>query len=127
MSGFLSIFFGRPREIHLLDGALRRAGLHPRLVADAVKIAAVKLVKEAAGPHPDEAALAAAADMLAYCILGPEDFAAANGADPTEAVEARVDRAVQAGDDLDARLILLTMGAGAIAASTREKHGLRAD
>lgn len=127
MSGFMSIFFGRAREIHMLDAGLRNAGLHPRLVADAVKIAAVRLVKDQWGPQPDEAVLADAADLLAYCILGPEVFADSNGPEPTEAVEARVRRAVQSGDDLDARLILLTMSAGVLAPEARDKHGLHAD
>ena len=38
--------FGRPHEIRILDDALRTAGLHPRLVPDAVKIATVKILKE---------------------------------------------------------------------------------
>ena len=46
--------FGRSQELRDFDKALRAADLHPNLVPDAVKLTAVKLLKEQAqGREPD--------------------------------------------------------------------------
>lgn len=108
MLGVFGIF-GRSQEIQRLDRALRAAGLHPRAVADAVKIATVKQLKEenggAAGREAD------AAELIAYCALGANAFALNNGVTRTEAAEARIERAIEEGRGLDARLVLLTLHA----------------
>ncbi len=110
MLGFMGIF-GRSRELERLDQAVRAVGLHPRLVPDAVQITTVKLLAEA---KAEPRAYDAAAEMLAYCMLGPDIFTGDNGADLTEAVEARLGAALEAGDSLDARLVLLTLHAGVV-------------
>jgi hypothetical protein len=117
--------FGRAPELERLDLALRAVGLHPRAVSDAVKLTTVKLLKEfRGGSAPDELSCAAAAELLGYCILGPEAFRRADGAAQTEAVEARLVAAFETHDRVDARLVLLTMHAGLIHPTVVERYQL---
>ena len=122
MLGCLGIF-GRSREVERLDRAVRAVGLHPRLVPDAVKLTTIKLLAEA---KSDPRAYDAAAEMLAYCMLGPDIFTGDNGADLTEAVETRLEAALEAGDSLDARLVLLALHAGVIQTQVIEHYQLEA-
>jgi hypothetical protein len=123
MIGFFGIF-GRSSELRRLDQALREVDLHPRSVPEAVKVTALKLLKEAHGEKPEPPAFAAAAELLGYCMLGPQGFAGANGADLTAAVEGRLEAALAAGDSLDARLVLLALYAGVIQPAVVERYGL---
>ena len=125
MLGLFGIF-GRSTELRRLDEALRGAGLHPRRVPEAVKLTTLKLLKEARGEDPDPRAVAAAAELLGYCMLGPRGFAEANGPGPTAAAEARLEAALAAGDSLDARLILLALYAGVIHPAVVERYDLEA-
>jgi hypothetical protein len=105
--------FGPSREMQNLNDALRSAGVHPRTISDAVKITTLKQLKEAnGGTPPDSRAIAGAADLLAYCVLGPQAYAAKNNPKCVEAVQQRLNAAVENGYGLDARLILLTLHAG---------------
>ena len=122
MFGFLGIF-GRSRELRQLDQAVRAVGLHPRLVPDAVQLTTVKLLAESG---TGQRAYDAAAEMLAYCMLGPHVFTGDNGADLTDAVEARLEAALEAGDSLDARLVLLALHAGIIQPQVVERYELEA-
>ena len=99
MLGFLGIF-GRSREVQRLDQAVRAVGLHPRLVPDAVKLTTLNLLKEEAGSgaSPSPRAYDAAAEMLGFCMLGPQGFTEANGLRLTEAAEGRLEAALEAGD-----------------------------
>ncbi|MSP95096.1 MAG: hypothetical protein EXR00_07460 [Alphaproteobacteria bacterium] len=124
MLGLFGIF-GRSQEIQRLDRAFRAAGLHPRIVADAVKIATAKQLKQARSGASDE--VAEAAELIAYCALGPQEFALNNGAERTEAVEQRMERAIEAGQGLDARLILLTLHAKLTHPSVIDRYDLAAD
>jgi hypothetical protein len=118
--------FGRGAELERLDLALRAAGLHPRAVPDAVKLTTVKLLKEAGGGSaPDQRSCGAAAVLLAYCILGPQAFTAANGEAQTEAIEIRLSAACETGHGVDASLVLLTMHAGLIHPNVVERNQLR--
>ena len=120
--------FGRSQEMQRLDDAFRAAGLQPRAVPDSVKLTTMKQLKEASGsPSPDIRACASAAALLSYCLLGPEVFAAKNGASILESVEARLALAIAAGHGLDARLVLLTMHAGLTHPSVVERYGLTAE
>ena len=125
MLGFLGIF-GRSQELRRLDQALRAVDLHHRLVPEAVKLTTLKLLKEAHGGSPDPRAFAAAAELLGYCMLGPQSFADSNGAGVTAAVEARLEAALATGDSLDARLVLLALYAGVIQPIVVERYGLEA-
>lgn len=114
MFGFLGRF-GRSRELVRFDEALRAVDLHPALVGDAVKLAAVRFLKEeAGGAAPGPRDYAAAAELIAYCVIGAEALAGANDEALVDAVETRIDRALEAGDSLDARLVLLALHAGAV-------------
>lgn len=117
--------FGRSRKLQDFDKSLRAAGVHPRTVPEAVKLTALKLLKEAGGASdaPDNAA---AAELLAYCLLGSRAFAEANGQRLKQAVEARLEAALEAGDSLDARLVLLTLHAGVIEREVVARYGLKA-
>ena len=124
---FFSALFGRSREVRRLDDALRAAGLHPALVPDAVKIATLKLLTEAGhGGSPDLAACTLAAELLAYCALGDHDFAEERGRIAARAAEVRLEAALEAGDSLDARLVLLTLHAGIVRNSLIDRYDLRA-
>ncbi len=126
MLGFLGMF-GRSRELQRLDQAVRAVGLHPRLVPEAVKLTILRLLKEAdSGASPAPRAYDAAAEMLGYCMLGPQGFTEANDLRLTETTEARVEAALEAGDSLDARLVLLTLHAGVIQAHVVERYQLEA-
>lgn len=124
MVGIFSLF-GRSKEIQRLDRAVREAGLHPALMPDAVKITTVKLVKETG--DTSDAAVVRAAEMLAYCLLGPNGYAEANGPEAEAAAEARLSAAVEAGGGLDAQLVLLTLQANLAHPALVERHGLRAE
>lgn len=126
MLGLFGIF-GRSREVQRLDDAVRDVGLHPRLMPDAVKLTTLKLLKEAhRDARPDQQAYDAAAEMLVYCILGPQGFTEANRLRLTEATEARLEAALETGDSLDARLVLLTLHAGVIHSQVVARYRLEA-
>jgi hypothetical protein len=125
MLGFLRMF-GRSDEIQRLDHAFAAAGLPRAAVPDSVKLTLVRLLREAHGRKPDDAAAAEAVELAAYCMLGRDGFLDANGPARTEAAEARVRAAAEAGDSLDARVVLLTLHAGVIQPAVVERHGLSA-
>ena len=126
MLGFLGLF-GPSREVQRLDQAVRAVGLHPRLVPGAVKLTILKLLKEAdRGASSAPRAYYAAAEMLGFCMLGPQGFTEANDLPLTEATEARLEAALKAGDSLDARLVLLALHSGVIQAQVVEHYQLEA-
>jgi hypothetical protein len=107
--------FGRSADLRAFDQALRSVDLHPRLVPEAVKLTAVALLKDQAdGNEPKPQAYRAAAEIIGYCMIGPEGFAGANDAALAEKVEHRIEWALETGDNLDAKLVLLTLHAKVI-------------
>ena len=114
MIRFFDMFLGRSTAMRALDDALRAAGLHPLLVPEPVKLTVIQLTKKHAAAQAQEAAFADAAQLLAYCLLGHEQFTDSNGADAAEVADQRVEAAFEDGDTLDAKLILLTHHAGLI-------------
>ena len=122
MLGLFGIF-GRTQELRRLDHALRGVGLHPRLVPEAVKLTTLKLLGEA-GVRSDPASSVDAAELLGYCMLGAQGFTQHNDLRHTEAVENRLIAAVEAGDNLDARIVLLALHAGVIQPSVVERYNL---
>lgn len=116
----------------MLDEACRSAGLPPARLTGAMKITTVRLLKEAAGSRTppesqvSEAQARAAALLLGYCMLGRTHFAEANGVAAVEAVEARMEAAMEAGDSLDACLVLLTIHARQIQPGIVERYELEA-
>jgi hypothetical protein len=108
-----------------LDGELRAAGVHPRTISEAVKITTLKQLKdENGGAKPESGAIARAADLLAYCVLGTQAYDAKNGPERTQAVEARLNAAIGNGCGLDARLVLLTLHAGLTHRELIARHDL---
>jgi hypothetical protein len=113
--------FGRSQELRDFDKALRAVDLHPNLVPDAVKLTAVKLIKEqAAGREPGAQSYRAAAEILAYCMIGAEGFAGANAPELTAEVEQRMETALGSGTGFDAQLVLLALHAKVIQPSVVE-------
>lgn len=107
--------FGRSAELREFDRALRSVDLHPNLVPEAVKLTAVKLLKEqATGFDPAPQSYRAAAEIIGYCMIGANAFAAANEPALAAEVERRIDAALKSGTSLDAKLVLLTLHARVI-------------
>ncbi|MCC5988219.1 MAG: hypothetical protein JJT95_11100 [Pararhodobacter sp.] len=107
--------FGQSAALNALDGALRAAGVHPLLVPDGVKLTLVRLHKQAAAEKGRDAAYGEAAQLFCYCMLGHEQFGTSNGADAAERAAQRLEGAINEGDSLDARIVLLALHAGLIA------------
>ena len=118
-------YFGRSSELREFDTALRSVDLHPRLVPEAVKLAAVKLLQERAKDGaPEPRAYREAAEIIAYCMTGGDAFAAANDARLAANVEQRIEAALDSGTNLDAKLVLLTLHAKVIQPSVVNDFGL---
>jgi hypothetical protein len=117
--------FGRSADLQQLDQALRSVDLHPRLVPEAVKLAAVNLLKDhAPGLEPAPQSYRAAAEIVAYCMIGADSFTAANDEVLAGRVERRIEAALAAGTSLDAQLVLLTLHAKVIQPSVVATFGL---
>jgi hypothetical protein len=107
--------FGRSHELREFDKALRSVDLHPNLVPEAVKLTAVKLLKEQArGRELEPQIYRSAAEILGYCMVGAEAFAGANAPELAVQVEKRIERALESGTDIDAKLVLLALHAKVI-------------
>jgi hypothetical protein len=122
--GFFGLF-GRSSELREFDAALRSVDLHPRLVPEAVKLAAVKLLQERAKDRaPEPRSYRKAAEIIAYCMTGGKAFAAANDARLASGVERRLEAALDSGINLDAKLVLLALHAKVIQPSVIDDFGL---
>jgi hypothetical protein len=115
---------GPSAAIRALDDALRASGVHPLLVPQSVKLTVIKLNKKHAGARNQDVALAEASQLLAYCMLGHEQFTASNSVEDAERIDARVETALDDGDTLDAKLILLSLHAGRIAEDVADRIDL---
>jgi hypothetical protein len=117
--------FGRSAELRELDKALRSVDLHPNVVPEAVKLAAVGLLREhAPDGEPLPPSYRAAAEIVAYCMIGGDAFAHANDETLAAKVERRIEAALEPGTSLDAKLVFLTLHARVIQASVVEDFGL---
>ena len=117
--------FGRSPELREFDTALRSVDLHPNLVPEAVKLAAVKLLQERAKDRaPEPRSHREAAEIIAYCMTGGEAFAAANDERLAAEVEQRIEAALDPGTNLDAKLVLLAVHAKVIQPSVVNDFGL---
>ncbi len=120
--------FGRSADLRQLDEALRSVDVHPRLGPEAVKLTAVALLKDhAIGPEPAPQAYHAAAEVLGYCMVGADAFAGANDMGLLEAVERRIEAALEKPESLDAQLVLLTLHAKVIQPSVVHQFALGSD
>lgn len=117
--------FGRSSDLRQLDAALRAVDVHPRLVPDAVKLTIVSLMKEeAGGREPAPHTYRSAAEIVGTCTIGADAFAGANGEGALNRVEERIEAALQAGDSLDARLLMLMLHSGTMQPSVRDRYRL---
>ncbi len=121
--GMLGVF-GRSGELRALDEAFRAADLHPALVPDAVKLTVLNVLKDAKGEDLAARDYGEAAALLGYCALGRDAFASANGELAAAAAEGRIEAALEAGDGLDASLILLALHAAIIHPGVQETYQL---
>ncbi|KPQ11261.1 MAG: hypothetical protein HLUCCO17_07710 [Saliniramus fredricksonii] len=120
--------FGRSHDLKQLDAALRAVDLHPNVVPEAIKLTIVNLLKDhAIGRHPAPQAYPPAAEIVAYCMLGPAALAASNPPDLLDRIEARIERALEDGDSLDAQLVLLTLHAKVCQPDVIARYGLESD
>jgi hypothetical protein len=124
--GFLGRF-GRSEDLRLLDDALRAFDLHPGRVPEGAKLALVNLMKDhdPAGEPPAHA-YPFTAWLFSYCALGAEAFAIANGPQPAETAERRLEAALEAGEGFDADVVLLTLHAKLVHPKLVEQWGLEA-
>ncbi len=118
---------GRSATMQALHDSLRAAGLHPILIPEAVKLTVIKLTRKHAPQLPRDRAFAQAAELLAYCVLGHVQFAETSGEDAADRTEARLEAALDAGDSLDAKLILLALHAGLLAPEITDRIDLDAE
>jgi len=103
--------FGKSKQMTALETELRQAGLHPHLLHDSIKLTMLRLLPEGGkAARPDE--LRGAAQLLAYAILGPRDFAEATSVREKDKVERRLDAVLDHPDSLDAQIVLLTLKTG---------------
>jgi hypothetical protein len=115
---------GPSAAIRALDAALRASGVHPLLVPEAVKLTVIKLNKKDPGTRNQDVASAEAAQLLAYCMLGHKQFAASNSVEDADRIDLRVETALDAGDKLDSKLILLALHAGLLAPDIADRIDL---
>ena len=115
---------GRSTAMRALDDALRAAGVHPLLVPEPVKLTLIQLCKRLAGGTTQETAVTQAAQVLSYCMLGHDGFAASNDADAACHIDKLVETALEEGDSLDAKVVLLVVHAGLIAPDIADRIDL---
>jgi hypothetical protein len=116
--------FGRSEDLRALDQALRAKGLLPALIPDAVKLTVLNVLKDAKNDDPSTEDYDETAALLSYCALGREVFGVTNGAQAASVAEHRIGSALDAGEGLDASLILLVLHAGIIHPRVRETYQL---
>jgi hypothetical protein len=120
--------FGRSPALREFDTALRSVDLHPNLVPEAVKLTTVRMLQDDTDrTDPGVHASRAAAEIVAYCMIGADAFAGANGPELAAAVERRIEAALDHGASLDAKLVLLTLHARVIQPSVIDHFGLEVD
>jgi hypothetical protein len=117
--------FGRSPALREFDTALRSVDLHPNLVPEAVKLTAVRMLQDHTGrDDPGVYAFRTTAEIIAYCMIGAEAFAGANGPRLATEVEGRIDTALDHEASLDAKLVLLTLHARVIQPSVVDQFRL---
>lgn len=122
-------FFGRSESLKALDLAFREFDVHPRIVPEAVKLATIRLLQKASAADYvlRDADYEKAAELLSFSILGPDQFVASNTLSGAEAAEQRLEDAIDAGDSIDAQLILLAVHSNIIHPSLADRLDAEAD
>lgn len=124
--GFLGRF-GRSGDLRALDAALRAVDIHPAMVPDGAKLTIVNLMKDQwPDQEPPQSAYPPVAQLFGFCIVGPDEFARANGPDATAEAERRLDRALEREESFDAQLVLLALHSKLVSPKLVELYGLSA-
>lgn len=118
--------FGRSREVRLVEDGARAHGLHKALVPDAVKFTVVRLLKQTPDGVTQESTHRAG-ELLAWCMLGEDEFTENNGSVAARHADIRMAEAVEAGDSLDAQLVLLTLQARVCHPAIIDRYDLSAE
>lgn len=119
--------FGRSPDLKALDQVLRDAGLHPGTVPEAVKLTAIRLLRESVASSIPEAAFKDTGQLLGFCMLGRDQFIASNSIRAADQVEERMEAAIAAGDSLDAKLLLLAVHSGIMTAEVADRFDVETD
>ncbi len=117
------LFFGGTVSLEWLDQGLEATGLSPSGFPEPLRLAMVRLTKDAMGlPQRGEPMGAAAQPLIetlhrsgrlfAYCYQGHEGFADGQGEPEADALRARLDVAAEAPEALDARIVSLALLSG---------------
>ena len=115
---FFGLFGLRERSKHqqILEDYLRASGVHPQLIPEEVKLTVLKFIK--AGPgldansRPNDPALAEAGRLLAYCFAGREEYVSSAGAGSADEQERRLALALEAGEGIEASIVMLALTSG---------------
>ncbi len=121
----------RSRYLQILEDHLRAAGVHPLLIPEEVKMTVVKFIKAGpgldSGGQPNEPALAEAARLLAYCFAGAEEYVESNGPGSEAPEERKLAMALEAGDGLEAQIVLLALASGVAHESIAERFDFESE
>jgi len=115
---------GQSTAMRALDDALRASGVHPALVPEPVKLTIIQLHKKQPAHGGQNNGFAESAHLLAFCMLGHDQFRESTSAYDAAHVDHRIEAAFEDGDSLDAKLILLTLHAGLISPEVADRIDL---
>ena len=121
---------GRSKEVNQFDDVLRMSGLEPEVVPFALKLATIKLLKETNSEKAfslDDEVIANVAQFISYSILGPDTYKAENGPGALETIENQLKKAIELGDNLNARVMMLALLSKVIHPKVMEKFDLSID
>ncbi len=121
-------FFGRKKEIHMIDDGLRRSGAFSSSVPDAVKLTLYGLAKDRGLLQGNaEEVLHDLACFLTYCFLGVEDFEEVNGTEANSEMLRRLEMTKVFDDGVDADVVLLALHAGIAHPTTAGRFSVETD
>lgn len=124
--GFFGMF-GRSQDLRRLDKAMRQAGLHPALVPEGAKLAAIGVLTGEDDHEPPPLTYPPVGELMAFCALGSELFAQENGPDRLESVAARLEAALEHGSGTDAEIVLLMLHAKLIHPELVDRYDIHAE
>jgi len=117
------LFFGGSLSLEWLDQGLDSTGLAASGFPEPLRLALVRLTKDALGfpqrgepkgaaARPLIEALHASGRLFAYCYMGCRDFTERHGEEEARPLQARLDVAAAAPEGLDARVVSLALLSG---------------
>lgn len=132
------LFFGGSLSLEWLDQGLEACGLSPAGFPEPLRLALVRLTKDALGlpqrgepkgpaGEPLRRALGESARLFAFCYQGEAGFADALGAAEAAAQQARLEAAGIAPESLDARVVSLALLSGYAHTDIAERYEAETD